>query len=68
MSVDHNAALAGEELEDIELHQLPLLEKSSFVRALVSWQGCCSIILSHGWCAVELVKLHQLPLLEQAPH
>ena len=35
VSVDHNAALEGEELDEIELHQLPLLEKSGFVRALV---------------------------------
>jgi hypothetical protein len=33
--VDHNVELAGVQLHDIELHQLPLLEKSSFVWALM---------------------------------
>ena len=51
VSVDHNAALEGVELHDIELHQLPLLEKSSFIWALVRRLPLSSLVAGVFWKA-----------------
>ncbi|GAB4817039.1 hypothetical protein N2152v2_004085 [Parachlorella kessleri] len=51
VSVDHNAALEGVELHDIELHQLPLLEKSSFIWGLVRRLPLGSLVAGVFWKA-----------------
>jgi hypothetical protein len=36
VAVDHNAALCGVELDDIQLHRLSLLERNRFIRGLMA--------------------------------
>lgn len=47
VSVDHNAALHGVELQDIQLHRISLMERSRVVRGMMTcvlWLAACGCV------------------------
>ena len=59
-SVDHNAALAGVDLADIQLHRISLLERSRVMRGMARRAPAC--------CTIERAAClsRALPLLQEA--
>ena len=54
VSVDHNAALHGVELQDIQLHRISLMERSRVVRGMMTcalWLAplCCFVLAACGF-------------------